>query len=202
MLKFYYYNYFAFVKLCDIIKIIKISNYKRGKMERKKFNRGTITGGTIRIVIAVVAMIIASIVLSSALKSWDPENVGGGIFMCIIATVMIVAGIYFVVNGIKMIMDGKKSFEVLKKGHAESGKILDLTETEVTETNNGCVSHYSIYNLKFEYTDDNGQLCESQEQVSQKVFTDLKEKTLVPILVYKERAIFDKKRYDLETTNK
>lgn len=171
-------------------------------MERKKFNRGTVTGGIVRIVIAGIAMIIAGIVLSSALKSWDSENVGGGVFMCIIATIMIVASVFFVVNGIKMIIDGKKSFEVLKKGHAESGKILDLTETEVTETHNGSVSHYTIYNLKFEYTDDNGQLCESQEQVSQKVFMELKEKTLVPILVYKERAIFDKKRYSSETANK
>lgn len=171
-------------------------------MERKKFNRGTVTGGIVRIVIAGIAMIIAAIVLSSALKSWDPENVGGGVFMCVIASLMIIAGVYFVINGIKMIIDGKKSFEVLKKGHTEDGRILDLTETEVTETNNGCVSHYTIYNLKFEYTDDNGQLCESQEQVSEKVFAELKEKTLVPILVYKERAIFDRKKFNAEIAEK
>lgn len=147
-------------------------------------------------------MIIAAIVLSSALKSWDPENVGGGVFMCVIASLMIIAGVYFVINGIKMIIDGKKSFEVLRKGHAEDGRILDLTETEVTETNNGCVSHYTIYNLKFEYTDDNGQLCESQEQVSEKVFAELKEKTLVPILVYKERTIFDRKKFNAEIAEK
>ena len=40
------------------------------------------------------------------------------------------------------------------KGHSENGRITDLTETEVTENNNGCVSNYTIYNLKFEYTDD------------------------------------------------
>ena len=171
-------------------------------MERKKFNRGTVTGGIVRIVIAGIAMIIAAIVLSSALKSWDPENVGGGVFMCVIASLMIIAGVYFVINGIKMIIDGKKSFEVLRKGHAEDGRILDLTETEVTETNNGCVSHYTIYNLKFEYIDDNGQLCESQEQVSEKVFAELKEKTLVPILVYKERAIFDRKKFNAEIAEK
>lgn len=101
-----------------------------------------------------------------------------------------------------MIIDGKKSFEVLRKGHAEDGRILDLTETEVTETNNGCVSHYTIYNLKFEYIDDNGQLCESQEQVSEKVFAELKEKTIVPILVYKERAIFDRKKFNAEIAEK
>ena len=171
-------------------------------MERKKFNRGTLTGGIVRIVIAGIAMIIAAIVLSSALKSWDPENVGGGVFMCVIASLMIIAGVYFVINGIKMIIDGKKSFEVLRKGHAEDGRILDLTETEVTETNNGCVSHYTIYNLKFEYIDDNGQLCESQEQVSEKVFAELKEKTIVPILVYKERAIFDRKKFNAEIAEK
>ena len=97
-----------------------------------------------------------------------------------------------------MIINGKKSLEVLHKGHAESGRILDLTATEVTENNNGCVSHYMIYNLKFEYTDDEGKLCESQEQVSERNYNKLQEMQLVPILVYGERAIFDRKRFDNE----
>lgn len=171
-------------------------------MERKKFNRGTVNGGIIRIVVAVIAIIIAVIVLTTALKSWDPENIGGGVFKCIIAAIMVIASVSFVFSGIKMCIDGKKSFEVSRKGHSESGRILDLTETEVTETNNGCVSHYTIYNLKFEYTDDFGKLCESQEQVSGKVFVELKERTLVPILVYKERAIFDRKKFNAEIAEK
>ncbi len=165
-------------------------------MERKKFNRGTISGGAIRIVASIIAIIIAVIVLTTALNSWDAENAGGGIFMCLIASIMVISSIFFVVSGIKMIVDGKKSLEVSRKGHAENGRILDLLATEVTENNNGCVSHYTIYNLKFEYTDDNGNLCESQEPVSEKVYTELHSKQLVPILVYKERAIFDKKRYE------
>ena len=88
--------------------------------------------------------------------------------------------------------------EVAKKGHLENGRIIDLTETEVTETNNGSVSHYTIYNLKFEYTDDFGNLCENEEQISLKVYEKLQQLTLVPILVYGERAIFDKKRFDAE----
>ena len=71
----------------------------------------------------------------------------------------------------------------------------------MTENNNGSVSRYTIYNLKFEYTDDNGNLCESQEQISQNVYDKLQERTLVPILVYKERAIFDKKRFDSENVD-
>ena len=55
-----------------------------------------------------------------------------------------------------------------------------------------------IYNLKFEYTDDFGNLCESEEQVSKKIYEMLQVKTLVPILVYGERAIFDKKKFDSE----
>ena len=55
-----------------------------------------------------------------------------------------------------------------------------------------------IYNLKFEYTDDFGNLCESQEQISQNIYEKLKQMTLVPILVYKERAVFDKKKFDIE----
>ena len=167
-------------------------------MERKKFNRGTITGGITRIIVAIIAIVIAVIVLSSAIKSWDPEEIGGGVFMCLIASIMFIASIAFIINGVKMIIDGNKSLEVSKKGHSENGKIVDLFETEVTENNNGCVSHYTIYNLKFEYTSDDGNLCESQEQISEKVYSKLQEKTLVPILVYGERAIFDKKRFQNE----
>lgn len=167
-------------------------------MERKKFNRGTINGGIIRICVAALAIVIAIIVMSSAIKSWDPESIGGGVFMCIIASVMIVASIYFVVDGVIMVLDGKKSLEVARKGHAETGRILNLTATEVTETNNGCVSHYIIYDLKFEYTDDDGKLCESNEQVSEKVYSKLQDRELVPILVYKERAIFDRKKFKSE----
>ena len=167
-------------------------------MKRKKFNRGTMVGGIVRIVIALIAVAIAIVVIISGVKSYDPEDKFGAIFMCIIGGIMIIAAIGFIINGIKMVIDGKKSFEVARKGHSQNGKIIDLTETEVTENNNGSVSTYTIYNLKFEYTDDLGNLCESQEQVSQKIYEKLQEMTLVPILVYGERAIFDKKRFDNE----
>ena len=130
-------------------------------MEKKKFNRGTMTGGIVRIIIAVIAIAIAVTVISSGISSYDPEDKFGTIFMCLIGGVMIIASIGFIGNGVKMVIDGKKSMEVAKKGHSENGRIIDLTETEVTETNNGSVSHYTIYNLKFEYTDDFGNLCES-----------------------------------------
>lgn len=167
-------------------------------MEKKKFNRGTMTGGIVRIIIAVIAIAIAVTVISSGISSYDPEDKFGTIFMCLIGGVMIIASIGFIVNGIKMVIDGKKSLEVARKGHSENGRIIDLTETEVTETNNGSVSHYTIYNLKFEYTDDFGNLCESEEQISQKIYEKLQQLTLVPILVYGERAIFDKNRFDAE----
>ena len=167
-------------------------------MEKKKFNRGTMTGGIVRLIIAVIAIAIAVTVISSGISSYDPEDKFGTIFMCLIGGVMIIASIGFIGNGIKMVIDGKKSMEVVKKGHFENGRIIDLTETEVTETNNGSVSHYTIYNLKFEYTDDFGNLCESEEQISQKIYEKLQQLTLVPILVYGERAIFDKKRFDAE----
>lgn len=167
-------------------------------MEKKKFNRGTMTGGIVRIIIAVIAIAIAVTVISSGISSYDPEDKFGTIFMCLIGGVMIIASIGFIGNGIKMVIDGKKSMEVAKKGHLENGRIIDLTETEVTETNNGSVSHYTIYNLKFEYTDDFGNLCESEEQISQKIYEKLQQLTLVPVLVYGERAIFDKKRFDAE----
>lgn len=169
-------------------------------MERKKFNRGTIGGGIIRIIISIVAIIIAIVVFTSSIKSWDPENIAGGIFMCVIALIMLIAGIGFIINGLKMVKDGQKSLEVLKKGHPEDGRILDLTETEVTENNNGAVSHYTIYNLKFEYNDDNGNLCESEEQISEKAYIALKQRTLCPIIVYGERAIFDRKQLEKDNT--
>lgn len=167
-------------------------------MEKKKFNRGTMTGGIVRIVIAVVAVIIAANVIKSGINSYDPEDKFGTVFMCIIGGIMIIASIGFVGSGIKMIIDGKKSLEVARKGHSENGRIIDLFEAEVTENNNGSVSRYMIYNLKFEYTDDFGNLCESEEQVSKKIYEMLQVKTLVPILVYGERAIFDKKKFDSE----
>lgn len=184
------------------MKIWQVSKIERDTMERKKFNRGTIGGGIARIVISAIAIIIAIIVLSSAIKSWRSENIGSGIFMCIISAIMVVASLSFITNGVKMILDGKKSLEVLRKGRAEFGRIIDLSVTEVTENNNGCVAHYNIFNLKFEYTDESGRLCESQEQVSQKVYTQLQEMTLVPILVYGERAVFDKKRLNNENDEK
>ena len=54
--------------------------------------------------------------LSSAIKSWRSENIGSGIFMCIISAIMVVASLSFITNGVKMILDGKKSLEVLRKG--------------------------------------------------------------------------------------
>ena len=172
-------------------------------MERKKFNRGTVTGGIIRIVISVVMMIISVIVLSSAIKSWDSENVAGGVFMCIISIALLCAGVYFIIEGIKVVIDGKKSLEVVKKGHSENGRIIDLTATEVTETNgNGYTSHYTVYNLKFEYNSDNGELCESQEQVSEKAYGKLQTMKIVPILVYQQRAVFDRKKFEAENFNK
>ena len=167
-------------------------------MEKKKFNRGTMTGGIVRIIIAVIAIIIAINVIASGVKADDSDEKFGTIFMCLIGGIMIIAAIGFIGNGIKMIIDGKKSLDVTRNGHCETGKIIDLTETEVTENNNGSVSRYMIYNLKFEYTDDFGNLCESQEQISQNIYEKLKQMTLIPILVYKERAVFDKKKFDIE----
>ncbi|MDY2889835.1 MAG: hypothetical protein SOU19_09790 [Candidatus Caccosoma sp.] len=156
------------------------------------------TGGIVRIAIAVVAIIIAINVIASSIKADDSDDKFGTIFMCLIGGIMLIAAIGFIGNGIKMIIDGKKSLDVTRNGHCETGRIIDLTETEVTENNNGNVSRYIIYNLKFEYTDDFGNLCESQEQISQNVYEKLKQMTLVPILVYKERAVFDKKKFDIE----
>ena len=55
--------------------------------------------------------------------------------------------------------------------------------------------------MKFEYTDDFGKLCESEEQISQVVYIKLQTKNLVPILVYGERAIFDRKRFEEENNS-
>lgn len=171
-------------------------------MEKKKFERGTMVGGIVRIAIAVIAMAIAVTVIISGINSHDSEDNFGTIFMCLIGGIMVIASVSFVGSGIKMIIDGKKSFDVSRKGHSESGRITDLSETEVTENHNGCVSNYTIYNLKFEYTDDFGNLCENQEQISRNVYEKLQQTTLIPILVYRERAVFDKKKFDNENNIK
>ena len=156
-------------------------------------------GGIARIVIALIAIAIAGTVIASAIRSQDPDDKSGSAFMFLIGGIMIIASIGFIGNGIKMIIDGGKSSAVSRKGHSETAKILDLTETEVTETHNGSTSVYTIYNLKFEYTDDSGNLCESKEQISRRIFEKLQTATLVPVPVYGERAVFDKKKFEKET---
>lgn len=165
-------------------------------MDRKSFERGTVGGGAVRIVISVIAIIIAAIVIGNAIQTWDPEEIGGKIFMCVIGGMLVVFSVVFIINGVQMIINGKKSSEVARKGHPEQGRILDLVVTEVTEHNNGAVNYYKIYTLKFEYTDDEGNLCESSEQISQKIYQKLEEMQLVPILVLGERAIFDRKTFE------
>ena len=167
-------------------------------MERKSFERGTMTGGIVRILISVAVIIVAAVVLTNAIRTWDPEEMGGKIFMCAVSGIMIILAFVFIANGIQMIANGRKSFQVSRKGHPERGRILDLGITEVTEHNNGAVSHYRIYTLKFEYTDDSGNLCESSEQVSLKIYDKLQGMQLVPILVLGERAIFDRRRFEDE----
>ena len=166
-------------------------------MKRKQFDRGTIAGGIARIAIALIAIAIAGTVIASGIRSQDPDDKFGSVFMFLIGG--IIASVGFIGNGIKMIVDGGKSSAVSRKGHSETAKILDLTETEVTETNNGSTSVYTIYNLKFEYTDDSGNLCESKEQISRRIFEKLQTATLVPVLVYGERAVFDKNKFEKET---
>ena len=62
-------------------------------MEKKKFNRGTISGGIIRIVIALVAIIIAITILSTKINSWDADDAVGGVFLCVIASIIIIASV-------------------------------------------------------------------------------------------------------------
>lgn len=167
-------------------------------MERKSFERGTVTGGIVRIIISIIAIIVAIIVLVNAIKTWDPEEIGGKVFMCIISGFLMIFSIIFIINGAKMIINGEKSFKVSRKGHAERGRIIDLVVSEVTENNNGAVTRYNIYTLKFEYTDDSGNLCENSEQISEKIYKKLQSMQLVPILVLGERAIFDRKKFEEE----
>lgn len=167
-------------------------------MERKHFNRGTMLGGIVRIIVALITMTIAGFVVASGIRMKTEETTFVILFMCLVGGIIVIASLCFIGGGIKMIIDGRKSLEVSSKGRPGNGRVLDLSETQVTERHNGCVSHYTVYNLKFEYTDDFGNLCESEEQVSQRMYEALRQVTLVPILIYKERAIFDRKRFDRE----
>ena len=98
-------------------------------MERKSFERGTIVGGIVRIVISIVGIIVASIVLASAIQNWDSDDIGGGIFMCVIAGFIIIMAVTFIVYGIRMIINGKKSIVVSKKGiQKEAEKLICLLQ--------------------------------------------------------------------------
>ena len=183
-----------------MIKITRNFGEKRGKrMERKHYSRGTMIGGVVRIIVALITMAIAGFVVASGLRIKTEETAFVVLFMCFVGGLIVIASLCFIGSGIKMIIDGKKSFGVASKGRVGNGRILDLSETQVIGRHSGGVSHYTVYNLKFEYTDDFGNLCESEEQVSQSIYERLRQVTLVPILVYRERAIFDKKRFDRET---
>lgn len=118
--------------------------------------------------------------------------------MNVIGAVILAASVAFVINGVQMLRNGKKSMEVSRKGHSERGRISETSVTEVTENNNGAITRYNVYNLKFEYTDDGGNLCENSEQISEKIYKKLQDMKLVPILVYGERAIFDRKKFEEE----
>lgn len=167
-------------------------------MERKSFERGTVVGGVVRIIISIIAMAVAVIVLVNTIQTWDPEEIGGKVFMCVIGAFILAASVAFVINGVQMLRNGKKSMEVSRKGHSERGRISETSVTEVTENNNGAITRYNVYNLKFEYTDDGGNLCENSEQISEKIYKKLQDMKLVPILVYDERAIFDRKKFEEE----
>lgn len=167
-------------------------------MKKNNFERGSVRGGIVRVVIACIGLIVGIIVLSTAVVNWDNSDSMGSIFMLVVSTIIIIGGISFIINGIQMIINGQKSFVVSRKGHSERGKIVDLSINQVTENNNGAVTTYLVYKLKFEYTDDFGNLCESTEQVSKKIYDKLTEMQLVPILVLNERAIFDQKKFEEE----
>lgn len=94
-------------------------------MERKSFERGTVVGGVVRIIISIIAMAVAVIVLVNTIQTWDPEEIGGKVFMCVIGAFILAASVAFVINGVQMLRNGKKSMEVSRKGHSERGRISE-----------------------------------------------------------------------------
>lgn len=75
-------------------------------MKRKQFDRVTIAGGIARIAIALIAIAIAGTVIASGIRSQDPDDKFGSVFMFLIGGIMIIASVGFIGNGIKMIVDG------------------------------------------------------------------------------------------------
>ena len=54
-------------------------------MERKHFNRGTMIGGVVRIIVALITMAIAGFVVASGLRMKTEETTFVVLFMCFVA---------------------------------------------------------------------------------------------------------------------
>lgn len=167
-------------------------------MDKKKFNRGSIGGGIAQFIITGVCIAVAVIVLSLAIKDFDKDDVGGSVFMFIICGMFFIFGTVSLIGAVKTVIDGNKSRKVKRNGRASTGKVVKLFEIEHSETRNGATSRYITYHANFEYRDDFDNLCESEEQISKRVFDKLGDISIIPILVYKERAIFNVDEFEKE----
>lgn len=149
-------------------------------------------------IITGVCIAIAIIVLSFAISDFDIDDVGGSVFMFIICGMFFIFGTVSLISAVKAVIDGNKSRAVKKNGKASTGKVIKLQEIEHSETRNGATTRYISYHIIFEYQDELGNLSESNEQISKKIFDALQDVSIIPVLVYKERAIFNVEEFEKE----
>lgn len=79
---------------------------------------------------------------------------------------------------------------------------MNTTKIERKEKAIELMKKLDIYKPYIKGFKENGELCESEEMISPKAYEKLKEMQEAPILVYGERAIFDRKKFDSEFENK
>ena len=115
----------------------------------------------------------------------------GGIFGLLFAAF----GVFFLVLSILQIQNGLKSDEVVKKGKPSTALVKKKWHQTHTNHHNGMIHTHKTYHLLYEYTDENDALREGEESLSAKEYDEIVEGGVIPVLVYRERAVFDKDKY-------
>lgn len=148
--------------------------------DRKPYQRGSVPGGIFGVVFSVVFIALA-IGMTGAF----------GLFGLLFAAF----GVFFLVVSINQIRNGRKSDEVARKGKEATALVKGKRRQYHSSHHSGRIlGHYTYYVL-YEYTDESGVLRECEEALSAREYDEVIEGGVIPVLVYRERAIFDKDKY-------
>jgi hypothetical protein len=153
--------------------------------ETKVFKKGSILIGLSTIVISLGLISFIMIFLLNQNSEFHFSFYG--ILMIILAVVLF----FTFIDGLIMLWNGTTCEKVRKSGQKDYGSISKLW----CEEKNIYGKSYYFYYMKFSYRDEYGFVSEQEEKISIEIFERLHHTQMVPIIIYKERAIFDKKTF-------